>query len=472
MAPNWVYPQFDVRQSHTATDVAQLERVMRFRSFEGRRGGLRQPSIGFATAWVDAPGGTLQTSDEALTDFKQMIGRPIDVVLYEHATGDRHGRIFRGVIVDVESQRREQSYVAVLQIASLGFTLNEDVTLPASAPAESVTARVNRIAALTGSPYTVAVSPALDGFQCVSPSAAVRANAQQLIRSTANTGAGTWWGNLYLDSVSDQAAQVLWITDEVGTGTGFKFASQPYSESDPRLLVTATEFRDGLGMQHAGKDQAAIDEWGRHPLRLSAWGSAAATQALSTYWLARYNEPYQAVLECVIRPNDTLSLGDCWADHVIGVADDVLRPGIQVNLSQAAGNMQGTTNNRLEGIEWEIDPWHPQTNRCLVRNRLWLLPTVFLASTRWELGVSSLGVNTGFTGEPASTDPAFRWPAGANVSAAAFNAFLVRQSPLFWTDPILPAGSDRQVLIHKLSGGTYQLLVHRGGSWSPDAIAD
>ncbi len=467
MAKNWVKPLFQMRRSESATTHYFLNRVMRITTFEGRRGGLAPPSVGSATIYIDAPNGIVETTEpETIQDLRLLVGRPLQLTLDEQLTGVNHGRIFNGIITSVESVRREQSYTVICQLSTRAVYLNEEITLPAATPAENAEDRINRVVQLTGSPDSLTLSTAISSYQCVALSRDITANAQRMIRQIADTCAAAWWGNLYVDSADDQSASTLWLTDLAGDARGFKFSTHPIESIDPRLQVTATEFRDGAGTLHKERDLTANV---LQTLRLTTQSSASATQALSAYWLARYSEPVAAILECQFKPNEDLSEAGCWVDSLVGQATaDVLRPGIQCNLVYGVGADRVTVANRIEGVEWNINPLDSVLGRPDITVRIWLLPNVFLASTRWVLGQSELGVDTGFTGEAAPQNDDYEWPAGAAVAASAFNRFLVQQSPIYWEDAILPMGVDGQLLVRPV-GSEYELLIHDGG-WQSRAI--
>ena len=473
-ARNWLRANVEIFRSLTATTPYFLRNVMRIHTFEGRRGGLAQPQLGSAQVTVDAPGGSvLTTQPESISDAKQLVGRPVNIRLYEQGSGLWRGRIFRGIITKTAVQRSEQTYRVLLTLTSRGYSYNRDITLPSGTPAEALPARISRIRGLAGASDEIALSPAFSSYQAVALDRDREGSAIFFLRQCADTAAAVWWGNLYMDAAADQSAGILWLTDDPASERGFELKIEPRVEVDSRLLVTSTDFTDGAGERHTARNQSAVDQYGLSRLRVTTVSSAEATEELASYWRGRYSEPISAVLECQFRPNDDLAGGAQWPRFIDDDATaEAVRPGFTAQLTHEREGRRFQVSNRIEGIEWEFLPWDPETGRPLIFARVWLLPLVFLATTRWVLGSSQLGDATGFTSDPASADPNFRWPMGGGVSAAGFNRFNIGQSYIYHNGDSLPRPQNNRLLIQRTSAGAFRMHVGTSGRWLLVARSD
>jgi len=348
--------------------------------------------------------------------------------------------LFLGVVDRVDYTPRESDARAAIRAIDPLYQLARQTIDIGTPEAELTGARLSRI--LTAAGYQGATLIDNGTVTCVKPGQAVKGNALALARQVADTEGGRLFiaqssanpGTLRFLQRDAPGVSSLTVADSPAGGEA-TFGGYPAAISDPRLVVTATRFTDGHGVEHVRDNPVYVALYGREELVRRLLSDAAAVKALSEWWISIFGQPIARL--------DRIMVDAHFEDPTVAlqILDLSVGDTITTRISPPGGDTETTDLYSIDGVNWKLFVLDPNTGSVGYSVTYLLFPPP--VRQYWILGNPTRGQLDSSTAlaAPQTADPSGRiWVTDQLVTVTRFNR-IINQS----RQPIYDSVADRNV---------------------------
>lgn len=348
--------------------------------------------------------------------------------------------VFLGVVDRVDYTPREADARAAIRAVDPLAQLASQTLELGTPPEERTGARLSRILEAAG--YEGATQIDQGTVTCVAPTQTTRGNALALARQVADTEGGRLFiqqntaapGTLRFLQRDAPGEASLTVADSPAGGEA-AFAGYPASISDPRLVVTATRFTDGFGVEHVRENPVYVAAFGREELQRNLLSDADAVESLSEWWISIFGQPVARL--------DRIDLEAHFEAPTVALSVLELSVGsvVETRIRQPGATRATTQLYSIDGVSWKIWVLDAAVGDVGFTGSYTLFPPP--VRLYWLLGDSERGVldSTTALAAPQRSDPGGRiWVADQLVTADRFQRVLASSR-----QPIYATVAEREV---------------------------